>query len=39
MPAVEQSLIELRQVHAGDPPGELARVEQLAEAWARFERL
>jgi methyl-accepting chemotaxis protein len=25
--------------YAGDPPDELARVERLAEAWARFERL
>ena len=38
-PAIEQGLVELRQVHAGDPPDELARVERLAEAWARFERL
>jgi methyl-accepting chemotaxis protein len=37
--AIEQGLVELRQVHAGDPPDELARVERLAEAWARFERL
>ena len=32
-PAIEQGLVELRQVHAGDPPDELARVEQLADAW------
>jgi methyl-accepting chemotaxis protein len=38
-PAIAQRLVELRQVHAGDPPDELARVERLAEAWARFERL
>jgi hypothetical protein len=38
-PTIEQGLVELRQVHSGDPPDELARVEQLAEAWARFERL
>jgi hypothetical protein len=38
-PAVQRGLEELRQVHTGDPPDELARVERLAEAWVRFERL
>jgi methyl-accepting chemotaxis protein len=38
-PAIEEGLVELRQAHADDPPDELARVEQLAEAWARFRRL
>src|SRR5919107_1691198 len=37
-PAIEQGLVELRQVHARDPPDELARGEQLAEAGAPFER-
>jgi diguanylate cyclase (GGDEF)-like protein len=37
-PAVEQALVELGQVHAGEPD-ELARVERLAGAWAAFQRL
>jgi CHASE3 domain sensor protein len=31
--------VALRQVHAGDPPEELARVERLADAWEAFKRL
>jgi methyl-accepting chemotaxis protein len=38
-PGIERGLVELRQVHADDPPEELARVEELAGSWARFERL
>jgi diguanylate cyclase (GGDEF)-like protein len=38
-PGIERGLVELRHVHAGDPPEELARVEELAGSWARFERL
>jgi hypothetical protein len=38
-PAIERGIVALRQVHAGDPPEELARVERLADAWEAFKRL